>query len=237
MNIYENHDCYYYSKDPRYKLNDWIYHEWGSGKQAIELWTKSIAGQYNISKRKTERTKIAESNIHFSVGQIQHDILANCVNDVLQKFEHLFCKEKNCCIHLRFGDAMNPYFWKNEHHDYSYAPFKEEVVYEHVKKSIPEDYAINIIYSSSAGGTKITEDMIKSSDRYVENLINLLKKHYQKINIFNNSHPDIDFCRAINSDIFVTGVGGFTNLITSHRDFRKLHNVMIKGEKIDGTII
>ena len=197
------------------------------------MWPKSIGGQYNKSKRQTERTKLAESNIHFSVGEVQHDILFNCVNNVIKDFSHLFSEGKNCCIHLRLGDAFNPSFWKNEFQDYSYAPFKVEVIYEYVKNSVPKNYTINIIYSSYAGLTLITEDMIKSSNQYVKNLTDLLKKDYQDINCFDNFHPDIDFCRAIHSDIFIHGVGGFTSLILNHRNFRKLVNIEVKGETLD----
>lgn len=235
----ENNSEYYYPPSSQtdckshYLLNDWVYHQWGNGATAIKLWPKSLAGQYNSNKRETERTKNAKNDIHFSVGQVQHDILSNCVNNVIKDFNHLFSKKKNCCIHIRLGDAMNPHFWKNEHHDYSYAPFKEIVVYQSVKKSVPKDYTINIIYSSSAGGTASTEDMIKSSNQYVKNLTDLLKKDYQNINCFDRSHADIDFCRAIHSDIFISGVGGFTNLIVSHRNFRKLINIELKGETFD----
>jgi hypothetical protein len=211
----ENNNEYYYlprkkgdSKEGVYLLNNCIYHQFGNGEGIIQQYPKSIGGQYNKYKRQTDRCKIAKNDPHFHVGEIQHDILSNCVNNVIKDFSHLFSKGKNCCIHIRLGDAMNPFFWKNEHHNYSYAPFKEEVVYEHVKKSVPKNYTINIIYSSIAGGTLITEDMINSSKQYVKNLTDLLKRDYQDINCFDNSHPDIDFCRAIHSDIFIHGVGG-----------------------------
>tara|TARA_B100001059_G_scaffold221774_1_gene245074 strand:+ start:434 stop:1219 length:786 start_codon:yes stop_codon:yes gene_type:complete len=240
-NKMENNSEYYYQPstqtnsdcNPYYLLNNFIYHEFGNGEKAIKFWPKSIGGQYSKYKRQTERTKRAKNDIHFSVGDIQHDVLSNCVNNILKDFSHLFSKEKNCCIHLRLGDAMNPHFWKNEHHDYSYAPFKEIVVYQSVKKSVPKDYTINIMYSSTAGGTVITEDIIKSSNQYVKNLTDLLKIDYQNINCFDNSHADIDFCRAIHSDIFISGVGGFTNLIVNHRKFRKLINIKLKGETLD----
>ena len=210
----ENNNEYYYSvpqsgsESGPYLLNDWIHHEWGNGEHAIKFWPKSLAGQYNSNKRETERTKKAKNDIHFSVGDIQHDVLSTCVDNVLKDFSHLFSKEKNCCIHLRLGDAMCKFFWKNENHDYSYAPFKEKVIYEHVKKSVPKNYTINIIYSSIAGVTPPREDNIKASNQYVKNLTDLLKKDYQDINCFDNSHADIDFCRAIHSDIFNTELVG-----------------------------
>ena len=240
----KNYNEYYYlpreEKDrkgggPYYLLHEIVYHEFGNGLDAIKLWPKSIGGQYSKYKRQTERTKRAEIE-KFSVGQVQHDILSNCVNNVIKDFNHLFSKEKNCCIHIRLGDALNAHFWKNEHHSWSYAPFKEAVVYKCVEESVPKDYTINIIYSSIAGGSEISHDMIKLSNQYIENLISLLKKDYQKINIFGNSHPDIDFCRAINSDIFVHGVGGFTSLMVEHRRFRKLINIDIKGERLDPNV-
>lgn len=235
MDNNENNNEYYYPvpEPGTYLLNDWIYHEWGNGEQAIKLWPKSIAGQYNKHKRQTKRHEIQKNNIHLSIGDIQHDVLSTCVNNVLKDFSHLFSNEKNCCIHLRLGDAMHKYYWKNENHDFSYAPFKEKVIYEHVKNSVPKNYTINIIYSSIAGVTPPMEDNIKASNQYLKNLIDLLKKDYQNINCFGNSHPDIDFCRAIHSDVFITGVGGFTNLIASHRNFRKLTNISVKGETLD----
>jgi len=231
---------YYYltrtmeTPEPYYLLNNLVYHEFQNEvEHAIELWPKSIGAQYNISKRETTRTKIAKNNIHFSVGEPQHDVLSHCVDNVIKDFSHLLSKGKRCCIHLRLGDALNPFFWKNEEHDWSYAPFKEQVVYQHVKDSVPKDYAIDIIYCSSAGGSPITEDIIESSNQYVKNLTDLLKKDYQNINCFDNSHPDIDFCRAVRSDIFIKGFGGFTNLIKSHRNFRKLKTICIRGESLD----
>jgi hypothetical protein len=219
-----------------YKLNDWIYHQWGNGKEAIQKWPKSIAGQYNKLKGHTKRTKLSEKYLDMSVGEVQQDILSNCVNNVIKDFSHLFCKEKNCCIHLRLGDAMHPHFWSATN-NFSYAPFKENVVYQAVKNSVPVDYTINIIYSSSAGGTsEVNPEVLKSSEQYVEHLVKLLKKHYQNINCWNNSHPDIDFCRAIHSDIFVCGVGGFTNLILSHREYRKLTNIKTFGVTYDPNI-
>ena len=227
--IYDNSGSIVDGPQHRYLLNNLVYHEFsGETADAIKYFPKSIGGKYNSLKKLNKRNKEALQNPHLSVGMPQFDILSNIVDDTTKKYNHLMNNEKNCVIHLRLGDGVDEFYIS-----IGYAPFKETVVNEYVQRFVPNDYSIDIIhvpYTALCGAR--TAKCIKKTVNYVNNLVDLLKSKYSKINIFNESHPDIDFCRIINADIFVAGIGGFTNLARSLRKYKGLATVSIPDDDV-----
>ena len=187
----------------------------GETADAIKKFPESIGGKYNSLKKIHERN--SDPNRLHSVGMPQFDILSNIVDNVTKKYNHLMNNKKNCVLHLRLGDAFLPFAM-----NIGYAPFTESVVINYILSVVPSDYCIDIVNlgnnhqcSGNPGDTK--------TNTYIKNVVESLKSKYSKINILNTSHPDIDFCRMINADMFVQGgISGFGNAARAVREYKGL---------------
>lgn len=232
--IYDNSGSVVDGPQYRYLINNLIYHRFvGEVTDALKYFPESIGARYNIIYEQHKYNpqcrppRVKDSMIW--QNRVRNDILSVVVYDTTEKYRHLMNSEKNCVIHLRLGDAFAPYFMQ-----IGYAPFKETIVNEYVQKHVPSDYCIDIIHlpftalcSESFNPDKSRVSFKKETINYVNNLVGLLNGKYSKINILNESHPDIDLCRMVNADIFVADKGGFTNIARSLREYKGLVTVSI----------
>ena len=123
-------------------------------------------------------------------------------------------------IHIRLGDVLCD---KND----TKHPVSAELAAEVINNILPSSTPKTLIYASPNSN----DTCVSESNKYIETLLS----NVSQAEIHTSANPDDDFCRMVNSEVFVAGRGGFSEIATEVR--KVLGRETIQHPKLSGYVL
>ena len=138
-------------------------------------------------------------------GRSKLEIILPIVLETIEKNKHLFPRDitDSTLIHLRIGDVIAG----NEWHEKSKRPLNVKDLKSLVKNDTHKKYVIGKSFFASTSSTNY-EECIHKSNEYLKNALTEINAEH-----FDSGDPDLDFCAAVMSKLFIQGKGFYSKLI------------------------